>query len=76
MTVRRPTANAAPLGVQSLPPGMRATRATKALLALVDAQPGMHWSAAEVQAAASRTLEMLGEASPPWTRWFSTRPEP
>ena len=50
MTVRRPSANAAPLGVQSLPPGMRATRATKALLALVDAQPGVQWSAAEVQA--------------------------
>lgn len=39
-----------PLSVQSLPPGMRATRATKALLALVDAQPGAQWSAAEVQA--------------------------
>lgn len=40
----------APLAVQSLPAGMRATRATKALLALIGAQPGMHWSAAEVQA--------------------------
>ena len=39
-----------PLSVQSLPPGMRATRATKALLALMDTQPGMQWSAAEVQA--------------------------
>lgn len=41
---------ATPLAVQSLPPGMRATRATKALLSLMDAQPDAHWSAAEVQA--------------------------
>ena len=37
-------------GVQSLPAGMRATRATKALLALIDASPEQLWSAAEVQA--------------------------
>ena len=37
-------------GVQSLPAGMRATRATKALLALIDASPEQLWSAADVQA--------------------------
>ena len=44
--------------MQSLPAGMRATRATKALLAMIDAQPGWHWSAAEVQA----RLQKMGVA--------------
>ena len=45
----------AALTVQSLPAGMRATRATKALLALMDAQPEVQWSAAEVQARLAKT---------------------
>ena len=50
MSARTPSPATAALSVQSLPPGMRATRATKALLALVGSQPGMQWSVAEVQA--------------------------
>ncbi|MCS4295588.1 Fur family ferric uptake transcriptional regulator [Comamonas sp. BIGb0152] len=50
MSPRTPSSATAPLSVQSLPPGMRATRATKALLGLVSGQPGLQWSVAEVQA--------------------------
>ena len=50
MSARPQSPAKAALNAQSLPPGMRATRATKALLALVEAQPGVQWSAAEVQA--------------------------
>ena len=50
MSARPESPAKAALNAQSLPPGMRATRATKALLALVEAQPGVQWSAAEMQA--------------------------
>lgn len=35
----------------ALPPGLRSTRATRALLELLQAQPGVAWSEAEVEAA-------------------------
>ena len=50
MLAAKRSPNSAALSVQSLPAGMRATRATKALLALLDAQPQTQWSAADVQA--------------------------
>ena len=50
MSARTPSTTTAALRVDALPAGMRATRATKALLALVAAQPDMQWSAADVQA--------------------------